>query len=93
MVDSEEQKNQNDYRRKQEDSAGWAHFSFPDGSSKDLEAATGFEPVNGGFADLSLSHLGTPPPLPSIIGNAGIGTQMAESPCPVGILDRLRHFQ
>src|SRR5262249_40348521 len=25
------------------------------------EAATGFEPVHGGFADLSLSHLGTPP--------------------------------
>ena len=25
------------------------------------KAATGFEPVNGGFADLSLSHLGTPP--------------------------------
>ena len=26
-----------------------------------LEAASGFEPLNGGFADLSLSHLGTPP--------------------------------
>src|SRR5207249_12166588 len=25
------------------------------------EAATGFEPVHGGFADLSLNHLGTPP--------------------------------
>ncbi len=26
-----------------------------------LEAASGFEPLNGGFADLSLNHLGTPP--------------------------------
>jgi hypothetical protein len=27
-----------------------------------LEAAIGFEPMHGGFADLSLNHLGTPPP-------------------------------
>lgn len=26
-----------------------------------MKAATGFEPVDGGFADLSLNHLGTPP--------------------------------
>ena len=25
------------------------------------EAASGFEPLHGGFADLSLNHLGTPP--------------------------------
>ena len=28
---------------------------------KILEAPGGFEPSNGGFADLSLSHLGTAP--------------------------------
>ena len=26
-----------------------------------LEAASGFEPLRRGFADLSLNHLGTPP--------------------------------
>ena len=26
-----------------------------------MEAASGFEPLNGSFADCSLSHLGTPP--------------------------------
>ncbi len=28
---------------------------------KELEAASGFEPLRRGFADLSLNHLGTPP--------------------------------
>ena len=28
---------------------------------REKKAATGFEPVNGGFADRSLNHLGTPP--------------------------------
>ena len=27
----------------------------------ELEAASGFEPLHRGFADLSLNHLGTPP--------------------------------
>jgi hypothetical protein len=31
-----------------------------------MEAASGFEPLNGGFADLSLNHLGTPP-LPEVL--------------------------
>lgn len=30
-------------------------------AARRLEAPTGFEPVNGGFADRSLSHLGTVP--------------------------------
>jgi hypothetical protein len=30
---------------------------------KVLEAAIGFEPMHRGFADLSLNHLGTPPPV------------------------------
>jgi hypothetical protein len=30
-----------------------------------MEAAIGFEPMNGGFADLSLNHLGTPPLFPN----------------------------
>jgi hypothetical protein len=30
-------------------------------NSDDLEAASGFEPLHRGFADLSLNHLGTPP--------------------------------
>jgi hypothetical protein len=28
---------------------------------QNLEAASGFEPLHRGFADLSLNHLGTPP--------------------------------
>ncbi len=28
-----------------------------------MEAASGFEPLHRGFADLSLNHLGTPPRL------------------------------
>lgn len=28
---------------------------------EELEAASGFEPLHRGFADLSLNHLGTPP--------------------------------
>ena len=34
---------------------------IPHSSGVLLEAASGLEPLNGGFADLSLSHLGTPP--------------------------------
>jgi hypothetical protein len=29
--------------------------------NQNLEAASGFEPLHRGFADLSLNHLGTPP--------------------------------
>ncbi len=35
-----------------------------------MEAAIGFEPMHGGFADLSLNHLGTPPE-PIQISRAG----------------------
>ena len=35
-----------------------------------MEAAIGFEPMHGGFADLSLNHLGTPP-RPIQISRAG----------------------
>jgi hypothetical protein len=35
-----------------------------------VEARVGFEPTNRGFADLSLSHLGT---APSVAGNYGAG--------------------
>ena len=31
------------------------------GGKASLEAASGFEPLHRGFADLSLNHLGTPP--------------------------------
>jgi hypothetical protein len=34
---------------------------------KIMEAAIGFEPMHGGFADLSLNHLGTPPALVPIL--------------------------
>jgi hypothetical protein len=32
-----------------------------------MEAASGFEPLHRGFADLSLGHLGTPPLFRSVI--------------------------
>ena len=35
--------------------------SRPEMISGKLEAASGFEPLHRGFADLSLNHLGTPP--------------------------------
>jgi hypothetical protein len=38
---------------------GLADKPTPFGSN--VEAATGFEPVNNGFADRCLSHLATPP--------------------------------
>ena len=38
--------------------------------AKELEAATGFEPVNNGFADRCLSHLAMPP----LFSGAGNGT-------------------
>jgi hypothetical protein len=30
-------------------------------NTQKMEAASGFEPLHRGFADLSLNHLGTPP--------------------------------
>ncbi len=36
-------------------------FLFALANKVDLEAPGGFEPPNRGFADLSLSHLGTAP--------------------------------
>ena len=38
------------------------------------EAASGFEPLHGGFADLSLSHLGTPP-VARLLTHAPAGVQ------------------
>jgi hypothetical protein len=54
---------------------GWGKWSFPTAFSGEartdanvmgerrmkLEAASGFEPENRGFADLRLNHLATPP--------------------------------
>jgi hypothetical protein len=45
-----------------------------------MEAAIGFEPMHGGFADLSLNHLGTPPP---DANQAGLN----ELSCPVGSIN------
>jgi hypothetical protein len=38
-----------------------------------MEAASGFEPLNRGFADLRLSHLATPPFQPLTLYGAGNG--------------------
>jgi hypothetical protein len=43
------------------DEGGERERARSDEREKKEEAASGFEPLNGGFADLSLNHLGTPP--------------------------------
>ena len=44
-----------------------------------MEAASGLEPLNQGFADLSLSHLGTPPQNAETIKKVPGGTRVQKN--------------
>jgi hypothetical protein len=49
-----------------------------------MEAASGFEPLHRGFADLSLNHLGTPPFFTSTIAFLAVSRQFQNVDNPGG---------
>ncbi len=55
---------------------------------KEMEAASGFEPLDGSFADCSLSHLGTPPVFSGSWPLVFAGQASLQAGCPRGLFPR-----